>query len=72
VWADGRELYACHGVTSVEDPLPVTPDTMFVVGSVSKVPTATAVLRLAAEGRLELDAPVRRYLPELVLADEGA
>jgi len=72
VWAEGREVFACHGVTSVEDPLPVTPDTMFLLGSVSKVPTATAVLSLAAEGRLELDAPVRRYVPELVLADEGA
>jgi CubicO group peptidase (beta-lactamase class C family) len=72
VWAQGREVHACHGVTSVEDPLPVTPDTMFVLGSVSKVATATAVLRLAAEGRLELDAPVRRHVPELVLADEAA
>ena len=25
VWADGREVFACHGVTSVENPLPVTP-----------------------------------------------
>jgi CubicO group peptidase (beta-lactamase class C family) len=70
--ADGREVFACHGVTSVEDPLPVTPDTMFVLGSVSKVATATAVLRLAADGLLDLDAPVRRYVPGLVLADERA
>jgi CubicO group peptidase (beta-lactamase class C family) len=72
VWVDGREIHACHGVTSVEDPLPVHPDTMFVLGSVAKLPTATAVVRLAAEGKLELDAPVRRYVPELVLADEHA
>ncbi|MCO1658470.1 serine hydrolase domain-containing protein [Pseudonocardia humida] len=72
VWADGQEVFACHGVTSVEDPLPVTPDTMFALGSVSKTATATAVLRLVVEGRLELDAPVRRHVPELVLADERA
>lgn len=34
--------------------------------------TATALMRLVADGRIELDAPVRRYMPELVLADEKA
>jgi CubicO group peptidase (beta-lactamase class C family) len=72
VWAGGRELVACHGVTSLENPLPVDPDTMFVLGSVSKTYTATAVMCLVADGRVELDAPVRRYLPELRLADERA
>ena len=70
MWADGRESYACHGVTSVDNPLPVNPDTLYVLGSVTKTYTATALMRLAAEGRVELDAPVRRYVPELVLADE--
>src|SRR5215211_265624 len=44
VWADGREAYACHGVTSVDNPLPVDPDTLFVLGSVTKTYTATALL----------------------------
>jgi CubicO group peptidase (beta-lactamase class C family) len=70
VWVEGRELYACHGVTSVDNPLPVDRDTLFVVGSVTKTATATALMRLVAEGRVDLDAPVRRYLPELRLADE--
>jgi len=72
VWADGREVYACHGVTSVDNPLPVDRDTLFVLGSVTKTYTATALMRLVAEGRVELEAPVRRYVPELVLADERA
>ena len=72
VWADGREVYACHGVTSVDNPLPVDRDTLFLLGSVTKTYTATALMRLVAEGRVELDAPVRRYVPELVLADERA
>jgi len=72
VWADGQEVYACHGVTSVENPLPVDRDTMFVLGSVTKTYTATALMRLVAEGRVELAAPVRRYVPELVLPDERA
>ena len=72
VWAEGREIYACHGVTSVDNPLPVDRDTLFGLGSVSKTFTATALMRLVAKGDVELEAPVRRYLPELVLADEQA
>jgi CubicO group peptidase (beta-lactamase class C family) len=72
VRADGREAFACHGVTSVDNPLPVEQDTLFVLGSVTKTCTATAMMRLVAAGRVELDAPVRRYVPELVLVDERA
>src|SRR5579862_4692577 len=72
VWADGREVYACHGVTSIENPLPVDRDTLFVVGSVTKTCTATAVMRLVADGKVDLDAPVRRYVPEFRLEDERA
>src|SRR6266568_582083 len=72
VWADGREVFASHGVTSVENPLPVTPHTLFLIASVTKTSTATAVMRLVADGKIALDAPVRRYVPELVLADERA
>ena len=70
VWVDGREVRACHGVTSVENPLPVDPDTLYVLGSVTKPYTATALMRLVGEGRVELDAPARRYVLELMLADE--
>jgi CubicO group peptidase (beta-lactamase class C family) len=72
VWADGRENFGCHGVTSVENPLPADQDTLFLLGSVTKTFTATAVMRLIADGKVALDAPVRRYVPELVLADERA
>ena len=72
VWADGREDFGCHGVTSVENPLPVDQDSLFLLGSVTKTVTATAVMRLVADGKVALDAPVRRYVPELVLADERA
>jgi CubicO group peptidase (beta-lactamase class C family) len=72
VWADGREVCVCHGVTSVDNPLPVDRDTLYVLGSVTKTYTATALMRLVAEGRVELDAPVRRYVPEFGLADERA
>lgn len=68
----GQDVIACAGVTSVENPLPVERDTLFVLGSVSKTFAATALMCLVAQERVELDAPVRRYLPELVLPDERA
>lgn len=70
MWANGREVYACCGMTSVDNPLPVDQDTLYLLGSITKTYTATALMRLVAEGRVELDAPVRRYVPELRLADE--
>ena len=72
VWAGGREVYGCHGVTSIENPLPVDPDTVFVVGSVTKTFTATAMMCLVADGKVHLDAPVGRYVPEFTLKDERA
>jgi len=51
---------------------PVTPQTSFVLGSMSKAFTALAVMQLAEQGRIDLDAPVRRYLPWFQVADAGA
>ena len=68
----GRTTYACHGVTSIENPLPIDVHTLFQAGSIGKTFTATALVLLEAEGRVELDAPVRRYVPELHLKDPTA
>ena len=57
-------------MTSLDNPLPVNEKTLFPLASVTKTFTATALMRLVAEGKVELDAPVRRYVPELRLADE--
>src|SRR5437868_2575329 len=70
VLIDGEEHYAFHGVTSVENPLPVDEDTLFQFGSTGKTFTATAMLRLVEQGKVDLDAPVRTYVPELKLKDE--
>ena len=67
---DGEERAAGFGVTSVEHPLPVDPDTLFQIGSTTKTFTGTAAMQLVERGLLDLDAPVRTYLPELRLADE--
>jgi CubicO group peptidase (beta-lactamase class C family) len=66
----GSETVAFHGVTSVENPLPVDDGTIFQAGSIGKTYTATALLCLVERGDVELEAPVRRYVPELRLGDE--
>jgi CubicO group peptidase (beta-lactamase class C family) len=60
------------GVTNSEEPHPVTAETVFELASLSKTVTATAAMRLVETGKLELDAPVRRYLPGFRVQDEQA
>jgi len=66
----GQEYLAGFGVTSITNPLPVDGDTIFQIGSTTKTFTATAAMRLVEQGKLDLDAPVRRYIPSLELASE--
>src|SRR4051794_24833074 len=69
---DGVEHVAGFGITSVEAPVPADPNTLFQIGSTSKTFTGTVALRLVEQGKLDLDAPVRTYLPDLKLQDEQA
>ena len=50
----------------------VTPQTPFIIGSVAKSVTALAVMQLVEADKIELDAPVQRYLPWFRVADEQA
>ena len=68
---DGQQHILCRGVTNLRHPLPVDTDTLFQVGSTTKTVTATAVMRLVEQGRLDLDQPVRTWLPDLELADQA-
>jgi CubicO group peptidase (beta-lactamase class C family) len=69
---EGVEHYAYAGVTSVENPLPVDEKTLLQFGSTGKTYTATAIMRLVEQGLVDLDAPVRTYVPELELKDSEA
>lgn len=63
---DGSVVYARgFGRASVESSTAVTPATLFRLGSTTKMLTATAVLQLVADGKLQLTQPVNRYLPSL-------
>ncbi len=72
IWWQGREYLKGFGVTNVDHKLPVDADTLFRIGSTTKTFTATAMMRLVEQGKVDLAAPAHRYLPELMLADEAA
>ena len=70
LWQDGEIILTGHaGDYSRSENRLLTDDMLYGIGSVSKVYTAAAVLNLAEEGKLDLDAPVTDYLPEFTMAD---
>ena len=70
--ADGGTTIRGLGVTNVEDPLPVTGHTVFPIASISKTFATTAMMRLVEQGKVDLKAPVRTYLPDFKVRDEAA
>jgi CubicO group peptidase (beta-lactamase class C family) len=71
IWHKGKEYADGFGVTNVEHPLPVTPDTLFQTGSISKTFTGTLMMRLVEQGKVDLDTPVKRYIKDLKLQDKN-
>ena len=71
ILAGDRAEHATFGVASMNTLLPVEPNTLFQIGSLTKTYTATAIWRLIDDGKLALDAPVRTYIPDLRLEDEA-
>ena len=63
---------AVTGVADVRTGTPVTPDTIFQFGSVTKVMTATLLMGLVDEGRLDLQTPVKSIVPNFELPDSAA
>lgn len=71
VFADGVTTLRGFGVTSLDDPRPVTEDTLFTIASISKTITATAVMKLVEARRVDLGAPLREYVREFRVLDEA-
>lgn len=66
VLADGEIVFAKgYGMADLTHGIPITPDTRFNTGSVAKQMTAFALALLESQGRLSIDDPVQKYLPEL-------
>jgi serine beta-lactamase-like protein LACTB len=71
VAVDGKIVYSeGFGLADLEERTPVWPTTKFRIGSVSKPLTAAALVLLVEQGKLDLDAPVQKYVPSF--PDKGA
>lgn len=70
--ADGNVTIRGLGITNVEDPLPVNAHTVFPIASISKTFAATAIMRLVEQGKVDLRAPVRTYIPDFKVRDDAA
>ncbi len=71
VAVDGRIVYSeGFGFADLEERVPVWPTTKFRIGSVSKPLTAVALVQLVEQGKLDLDAPIQKYVPSF--PDKGA
>jgi CubicO group peptidase (beta-lactamase class C family) len=66
------QISLAHGTANLNTGQEFTTDTGWLLGSVTKLLTTTALLRLVDAGSVDLDAAVRRYLPEFALADPDA
>ena len=70
---DGDQLTeVAAGVLSQRTGCPSRPDALFLPGSIGKLYTATLVMMLVEEGKLDLDVPIRHYLPDFEVRDPHA
>jgi len=66
VYRDGRISYTKgYGLANIEEEVPITPQTVFDIGSTSKQFTAASILLLEKQGKLSVNDDVRKYIPEL-------
>jgi CubicO group peptidase (beta-lactamase class C family) len=72
VLSGDQTIVATWGVANAATGVEVTPDTLFQVGSLSKLYTTTLLLQAQAAGLVSLDEPVRAQLQEFSVADPGA
>lgn len=71
VVCDGRVDAAASGVLNLDTGVEATVDSLFQIGSITKVWTATVVMELVEEGLVELEAPLCRYVPEFAVLEDG-
>jgi len=72
VWHNNQLYRAAAGILNRETGVAATPDSIFQIGSITKVFTASLVMQLVDEGRVELDRPVKHYVPDFQIADPSA
>lgn len=67
-----NRLVLAHGVANLNTGAPMTHDTAYLLGSITKIMTTTLLLRCVERGLVDLDQPATRYLPEFRLSPHGA
>ena len=67
----GRLEFHGHGFADLASKQPVTEDTVFRIASITKLFTATAVMQVAEEGLVDLDAPASDYLTGQTIVVDG-
>jgi len=67
IWSDGQEVLAACGVLNSATQVPVTPDSLFQIGSITKIWTASMIMQLIEEGLLSLGTTVAEALPGIRL-----
>ena len=72
VLKDGEVVDGAAGTLHLGTGVEATADSLFQIGSITKLWTATLVMQLVDEGKVDLDATVRTYLPEFRIGDEEA
>lgn len=66
VYRNGRVSYTKgYGLANIEEDVPITPESVFDIGSTSKQFTAASILLLEKQGKLSVNDDVRKYIPEL-------
>jgi CubicO group peptidase (beta-lactamase class C family) len=72
ILVDGEIVTAATGVTNVSTQVPMTPDTVFLTGSITKVWTTTLVMTMVDEGIITLDEPIASSVQGFRVADPEA
>ena len=72
IWHQGKLHKAAAGSLNLETGVEATPDSLFRIASITKVFTASLVMQLVDEGRVDLDKPVKHYLRDFQIADSHA
>ncbi len=69
IYRNGRVTQSAAGVLNVDTKVSATTDSLFQIGSITKVFTATLIMQLVDEGKVDIDQPLRAYLPDFAVAD---
>lgn len=72
ILADGDVRCSVAGVTNIDTQEPVSNETIFLIGSITKLFTTTLIMQFVETGVVHLDEPVKTYLPDLALSDQNS